>query len=155
VQSTPHYRISNDRAQLDVAMIHQFLSQESYVGADRAALSVVAAGSIAQSLCFGMYQADRQIGFARVVTDAATFGLSGRRVHRPIASRQRGLGQAPDGRRWWRTRICRDCTPIHAGDARCARAIPAVRLYRRRRITQELLMERHEPQIYQAQPTEG
>ena len=63
--------ISDDKTRLDRALIHGFLSGRSYW-----ALGVpmdVVARSIRNSLCFGMYRAGRQIGFARVVTDFATF----------------------------------------------------------------------------------
>jgi GNAT superfamily N-acetyltransferase len=87
VQSTPHYRISNDRAQLDVAMIHQFLSQESSWA--QTVPRPIVERAIARSLCFGLYQADRQLGFARVVTDAATFGYLADVF---IVASHRGLG---------------------------------------------------------------
>jgi len=70
--ASPDYRISTDRALLDVALIHEFLSRESYWARD-VPRSVVER-AIAHSLCFGLYQNQRQVGFARVVTDAATFG---------------------------------------------------------------------------------
>ena len=31
-------------------------------------------GSIANSLCFGIYHGEKQVGFARVITDKTTFG---------------------------------------------------------------------------------
>ena len=56
---------------LDRELIHRFLSEESYwcpgVARD------VVDNSIDHSLCFGAYDGDRQIGFARVVTDTATY----------------------------------------------------------------------------------
>jgi len=65
------YSISTNHAKLDIAVIHQYLSVESY-WAQNIPLSVVEK-SIANSLCFGLYHNDRQIGFARLVTDKATF----------------------------------------------------------------------------------
>lgn len=65
------YKLSTDNAQLDVAVIHQYLSKESY-WAQRIPLDVVQR-SIDNSLCFGLYHQDTQVGFARVVTDKATF----------------------------------------------------------------------------------
>ncbi len=62
--------ISTDKARLDVPLIHQFLSQESY-WAKNIPLELVQR-SIDHSLCFGVYDQDRQIGFARVITDHAT-----------------------------------------------------------------------------------
>ena len=72
MQSSSAYRISTDRSQLDVVLIHRFLSQESY-WAQTVPLNIVER-AIAHSLCFGLYEAEGQVGFARVVTDAATFG---------------------------------------------------------------------------------
>jgi GNAT superfamily N-acetyltransferase len=65
--------ISTDRARLDVDLIHRFLSEESYWARGRP--REVTERAIAGSLCFGAYDASGQIGFARVVGDAATFGF--------------------------------------------------------------------------------
>ena len=65
------YQISTDRARLNIDLIHDFLSNSSYWATGRS-LEVVER-SIANSLCFGIYQGDDQVGFARVVTDYATF----------------------------------------------------------------------------------
>jgi GNAT superfamily N-acetyltransferase len=63
--------ISDDPALLDRALIHRFLSEHSYwaQGVSRETVD----RSIGHSLCFGVYSAGRQAGFARVVTDFATF----------------------------------------------------------------------------------
>ena len=63
--------ISNDKSLLDPALIHRFLSERSYwaKGVPRETVD----RSIEHSLCFGIYRAGRQIGFARVITDGATF----------------------------------------------------------------------------------
>ncbi len=63
--------ISDDKARLDRPFIHRFLSQRSYWAKD-VPMEVVSR-SIEHSLCFGIYRAGRQIGFARAVTDFATF----------------------------------------------------------------------------------
>jgi GNAT superfamily N-acetyltransferase len=63
--------ISDDRALLDCALIHRFLSERSY-WALNVPLEIVER-SIEHSLCFGVYRAGKQIGFARAVTDFATF----------------------------------------------------------------------------------
>jgi GNAT superfamily N-acetyltransferase len=65
------YTISTDKGKLQVAVIHQYLSAESY-WAKNIPLAVVQK-SIDNSFCFGMYVKGEQIGFARVVTDHATF----------------------------------------------------------------------------------
>ncbi|HEX8473083.1 MAG TPA: GNAT family N-acetyltransferase [Pyrinomonadaceae bacterium] len=65
------YTISDDRARLDIAAIHNFISNESYWGQGRA-IEVVQR-SVDNSLPFGIYKDERMVGFARVVTDYATF----------------------------------------------------------------------------------
>ncbi len=65
------YLISTDKARLDVGLIHEFLSQSSYWAKGRP-LEIVQR-SIEYSLCFGVYKGAQQVGFARVVTDRATF----------------------------------------------------------------------------------
>ena len=69
------YTISSDKSRLDVAMIHRYLSEESY-WAKHIPRDLVER-SIENSICFGAYDGDRQIGFARVVTDSATFAYVG------------------------------------------------------------------------------
>lgn len=67
------YTISTDRSQLDVELIHRFLSTEFWdtEGIPREVLE----RSIEGSLCFGVYDGEQQVGFARVVTDGATFAF--------------------------------------------------------------------------------
>ncbi|MBR7800863.1 GNAT family N-acetyltransferase [Undibacterium fentianense] len=64
-------QISTEKARLDVGLIHQFLTHES-TWAIGIPLELVKK-SIDQSLCFGAYIDDQQIGFARVVSDFSTF----------------------------------------------------------------------------------
>ena len=63
--------ISTDESKLDIDLIHRYLSEESY-WASGIPYELVER-SIENSLCFGAYENDRQVGFARVVTDYATF----------------------------------------------------------------------------------
>jgi GNAT superfamily N-acetyltransferase len=66
------YIVSTDPARLDLDAIHAFLSTESHwaLGIPRD----VVARSIAHSVVAGVYAPDgAQVGFARVVTDRATF----------------------------------------------------------------------------------
>jgi GNAT superfamily N-acetyltransferase len=65
------YLISDDSSRLDVSFIHNFLANESY-WAKNIPIAIVEK-SIANSLCFGLYHKQQQIGFARLVTDKATF----------------------------------------------------------------------------------
>ncbi len=64
-------KISTDAARLDVVLIHSFLSDESHWA--RGITRERVERALANSLCFGAYEGDRQIGLARVVTDFATF----------------------------------------------------------------------------------
>lgn len=63
--------ISSDDARLDLGVVHRFLAHESHWarGIERATVE----RSVRNSLCFGAYRDGAQIGFARVVTDRATF----------------------------------------------------------------------------------
>ena len=65
------YTISTNRERLNVSLIHDFLSNTSYWAKGRS-LEIVQ-HSIENSLNFGVYKGDEQVGFARVVTDYATF----------------------------------------------------------------------------------
>jgi GNAT superfamily N-acetyltransferase len=66
------YEISTDRSRLDLPRVHRFLSTEAYWSPGVAYETVER--SVAGSLPFGVYAADgSQVGFARVVTDYATF----------------------------------------------------------------------------------
>ncbi|HQY11349.1 MAG: GNAT family N-acetyltransferase [Ferruginibacter sp.] len=63
--------ISTDKAKLDVELIHHYLCHESY-WAKNIPMPVVEK-SIEGSFCFGIYHGSRQVGFARVITDHASF----------------------------------------------------------------------------------
>lgn len=63
--------VSTDKSQLDLPMIFNFLHHQAYWSKGRS-LELVER-SIQNSLCFGLYDEDQQIGFARVVTDHAIF----------------------------------------------------------------------------------
>ena len=67
----PDLRITTDRAELDVALIHRFLSQES-TWAKGIPLATVQR-SLEASLCFGGFLGRKQVAFARVISDYATF----------------------------------------------------------------------------------
>lgn len=62
--------VSTDSSKLDTELIHAFLSR-SYWAEGRSFETVAAA--IRGSLCFGVYEGEKQVGFARVVSDYATF----------------------------------------------------------------------------------
>ena len=64
------YLISTDASMLDLEVVHGYLSR-SYWAAGVS--EDVVRRSIENSLCFGVYRGEEQAGFARVVTDRATF----------------------------------------------------------------------------------
>lgn len=64
------YEISTDPARIDVAVVHGFLTNCYW--AKGISLELVRR-SIEHSICFSMFHGNAQIGFARVVTDRATF----------------------------------------------------------------------------------
>jgi GNAT superfamily N-acetyltransferase len=62
--------ISTDPARLDLDVIHGYLARSYWAaGIPRE----VVARAMANSLCFGAFAGGGQVGFARVVTDRATF----------------------------------------------------------------------------------
>jgi GNAT superfamily N-acetyltransferase len=68
------YLISTDKSRFDLTLIHNFLTT-SYWAAG-IPLEIVRR-SIENSLSFGLYREDQQIGYARVITDYATFAYLG------------------------------------------------------------------------------
>lgn len=65
------YTICTDPARLDIPRVHALLTRYSYWAQNRT-LEVVE-HSIQNSLNFGIYKDGEQVGFARLVTDYATF----------------------------------------------------------------------------------
>ena len=64
------YEITTDPARFDVTAIHAFLTQSYWSpGIPRSTIE----RAIANSLCFGAFWQGQQVGFARMVTDKATF----------------------------------------------------------------------------------
>jgi GNAT superfamily N-acetyltransferase len=72
-KSVVGYEISTDQYRLDVDLVFHFLSEESYWSPGIP--KVVVERSMSNSLCFGVYHGKDQVGFARIVTDKATFAL--------------------------------------------------------------------------------
>ena len=64
-------RITADPAQIDLDWLYGALSESAYWALGRSRETVER--SIAHSLCFSAFDGERQVGFARVVTDQATF----------------------------------------------------------------------------------
>jgi GNAT superfamily N-acetyltransferase len=87
----PPVEISTDRDRIDRALVHRFLSEESYWARSRTREENDRI--IEASLCFGAYEDGRQIAHARVVTDTVAFGYLGDVFVLPEA-RGRGVGKA-------------------------------------------------------------
>lgn len=64
------YSISTDHGRLDIDAIHAFLTRSFWAAGIRKDL---VATSVTNSLCFGLFDGRAQVGFARVVTDRATY----------------------------------------------------------------------------------
>lgn len=69
------FSISTDKNRLQIETIHKFLSEESYWAQNRSKEQTGRA--IENSLCFGVYKGENQIGFARVISDFATVAYVG------------------------------------------------------------------------------
>ena len=70
VMDTGTFLISTDRSKLDLDVIQRFLSRSYWAeGIPRETV----ARSIENSLCFGVYNGAEQVGFARVISDFATY----------------------------------------------------------------------------------
>jgi GNAT superfamily N-acetyltransferase len=140
---SPSYIISTDRTRLDAALVHRYLSGDSYWA--RGVPLEVVERAIQNSLCFGLYEHDRQVGFARVVTDAATFGYLAD-VFIVSDHRGRGLGKQLIA-----------AVMAHPDLQGLRRFMLATRdahgLYRHFGFTEprnpQVLMERHDPDVYQ------
>jgi GNAT superfamily N-acetyltransferase len=81
--------VDTDKSRLDLAMIHGFLVRSHWAAGIPFA---VMQRAIENSLAFGLYRGTRQIGFARVVTDHATFAYLAD-VFVVEAERGKGLGR--------------------------------------------------------------
>jgi GNAT superfamily N-acetyltransferase len=84
------FEIDTNKDRLDIGLIHHFLSNCSHWA--RGIPRDVVEQAIANSLCFGLYGDGKQIGFARVVTDKATFAYLAD-VFVVAEDRNAGLGQ--------------------------------------------------------------
>jgi len=83
--------ISTDPDRLDRELIHHWISEQSYWAVGRSMEMV--ARTLANSLCFGVYLGEEQVGFARVVSDRATFAWLDD-VFIAEEHRRRGYGKA-------------------------------------------------------------
>jgi GNAT superfamily N-acetyltransferase len=83
------YTISTDRSRIDVRAVHAFLSQSYW---SPGIPEAVVRRGIAGAICFGIYHGDEQVGFARVITDEATYAYLSD-VYVLQAHRGRGLAK--------------------------------------------------------------
>jgi GNAT superfamily N-acetyltransferase len=83
------YTISTDRSRIDVAAVHAFLSTSYW--SPGIPEDVIRRG-IAGAICFGIYRGREQVGFARVITDQATYAYLSD-VYVLEAHRGRGLAK--------------------------------------------------------------
>jgi len=135
-------RISDDPADVDLDVVHGFLSTDAYwcQGIPRA----LVAKAVANSLCFSAWLDGRQVGFARIAGDRATFGYLADVFVLP-AFRGRGISKAlvaaamahPEVRGLRRLMLAtRDAHALYAGFGFAAPARP------------ESLMEVYRPDLY-------
>jgi ribosomal protein S18 acetylase RimI-like enzyme len=85
-----HYEVTTDSARLDISAIHAFLSQSYW--AKRIPLETLRR-AIQHSVCVGAMKDGQQVGFARVVTDHATFAYLAD-VYVLEAHRENGVARA-------------------------------------------------------------
>jgi GNAT superfamily N-acetyltransferase len=134
--------VSDEPGRLDRARVWRFLAQESYWAGGIPEDTV--AKALDHSLCFGLYRSGAQVGFARVVTDRATFAYLGD-VYVLPELRGRGLGKwlidcvmaHPDlqGLRRWML-VTKDAHGLYSPRGFAALKAP------------ERHMERHDPDVY-------
>ncbi|WP_297703898.1 GNAT family N-acetyltransferase [uncultured Eudoraea sp.] len=64
-------RISTDIREMDIALVHNYLSKQSYWAKGRNIKEVIT--SMENAICFAVFDGKRQIAFARLVTDYVVF----------------------------------------------------------------------------------
>lgn len=64
------YTVSTDRDRLQLDVIHEFLRNSYWA---RGIPRDIVERALGNSLCYGVYHGDQQVGFGRLVTDHATF----------------------------------------------------------------------------------
>ena len=112
--------ISFDPTRLDQAMILQFLREQAHWAADMDGARLQRA--IRHSLVIGAYHRGRQIGFARVITDYASFAYLSDVFVLPAGGSGHDQGRHRPPR-------SATITPLSAGIARCARFLPPAGLW--------------------------
>src|SRR3954454_9179705 len=136
------FTVSDDPSRLDRGVIERFLAQHSYWA--KKIPSATLDKSLRNSLCFTLLEGERQIGFARVVSDRATLAYLADVFVLP-EFRGRGLAK------WLLT-----CVLEHPELQGLRRWVLGTRdahgLYRKLGFTPlakpDIFMERHEPNVY-------
>lgn len=134
--------LSTDPARLDVDFIYEFLTQSYWA---KGIPQDVVARSIENSLCFGVYHQGKQVAFARIISDFATYAYLGD-VFVVEAYRGNGLGKwmmecivthprLQDLRRW--TLLTRDAHGLYQHFGFTPLAKP------------DRYMELHDPEVYE------
>jgi len=150
MQSTDHpsptIAVDTDPSRLNLKIIHEFLTNSYWA---RGVPFEVVERSVRGSLCFGLYEGDRQIGFARVISDCATFAYLAD-VFVLESHRGRGLGKvliaailghaSLQGLRRWLL-ATRDAHGLYAQHGFVPLAAPG------------RFMERHSPDVYALPPS--
>ena len=75
MENQQDFYISTDKSKMDIEIIHKYLSEESYWA--KGISKEIVEKSVANSFCFGVFYHDRQIGFAKVITDFTTIAYLG------------------------------------------------------------------------------
>lgn len=135
------YEVSTDPSRIDASMVHEFLTNSYW--AKGIPLETVQL-SIVNSIPFGVYHGRQQVGFARVISDLATFAYLG------------DVFIVPDYRGRGLSRWLMECIVSHPDLQGFRRWILATRdthgLYRQFGFTEikapERWMEIHSPDIY-------
>jgi GNAT superfamily N-acetyltransferase len=116
------FEVTTDRDRLEIQTIHDFLALESEWA--RGIAREIVERSIEHSLCFGVFHRNRQVGFARVITDFATIAYLGD-LFVLKDYRGRGLGKWLDGMR--RCASCPSGSPaLDFGHGRCTRLVSEI-----------------------------
>lgn len=140
--------VDTDPDRLDLAVVHGFLTTSYWA---RGIPLAVVRESVRHSLCFGLYDGEQQVGFARVISDRATFAYLAD-VFVLESHRGRGLGRLlmtavidhPElqGLRRWML-ATRDAHALYARFGFTPLAAP------------EIFMQRHDPEVYADPPDAG
>lgn len=75
MENQQDFYISTDKSKMDIETIHRYLSEESYWA--KGISKEMVEKSVVNSFCFGVFYNDKQVGFAKVITDFTTIAYLG------------------------------------------------------------------------------